>query len=63
MARGALSAAGIFVIERHAAADWGGQVQQYLVSIEARDGEDAVRRVSAALESHGSYGWFTSDRS
>jgi len=59
MARGALSAASISVIDRQPAADWGGQLQHYLVSVEARDGEDAVVRVQDAVGLHGAYSGFT----
>ena len=60
-ARGSLSASSISVIVRHPATDWGGQLQHFVVSVQARDGEDAVRRVREALASQGSYGWFASD--
>jgi hypothetical protein len=53
--RGSLSAAGITVIERHSAAGWNGQVQEYLVSVEARDRDDAVSRVAAVLAARGSF--------
>jgi hypothetical protein len=56
--RGSLSAAEITMIERRREPAWDGQIQQYLVSVEARDGEDAVARVLAALKSHGSFSAF-----
>jgi hypothetical protein len=58
-ARGALSAAGVSVIERHPSGEWGPQLQQYLVSVEARDGADAIRRVDVALQDQGSYARFS----
>jgi hypothetical protein len=60
-ARGSLSAAGISVIERHASAAWGEQRQDYLVSVDARDHDDAVARVSAAISPHGAYSGFAAD--
>jgi hypothetical protein len=57
--RGALSAAGVSVIERHARPEWRGQLQEFLVSVEARDSGDAVRRVREALEDHGAYESFS----
>jgi hypothetical protein len=56
--RGALSAAEVTVIERRQAAGWGGQVQDYLVSVDARDAEDAVSRLRAALDGAGSFAAF-----
>ena len=58
--RGSLSAAEITMIERRREPAWDGQIQQYLVSVGARDGEDAVAvaRVLAALKSHGSFSAF-----
>jgi hypothetical protein len=56
--RGSLSAAQITMIDRRRAPGWDGQLQKYLVSVEARDGEDAVRRVLAVLEPHGSFSAF-----
>jgi hypothetical protein len=47
------------VIDRQPAADWGGQLQHYVVSVEARDGEDAVVRVQDAVGLHGAYSGFT----
>lgn len=61
MARGALSAAGASVIERNASVEWGPQLQEYVVSVEARDAEDAVKRVRQALEAHGAYDRFSSN--
>ena len=46
------------MIERRREPAWDGQIQQYLVSVEARDGEDAVARVLAALKSLGSFSAF-----
>jgi hypothetical protein len=56
--RGALSAAGITVVERRRSTAWGEQLQHYLVTVAARNGEDAVRRVRAAVERYGSYSVF-----
>ncbi len=46
--RDALSAAGITMIEHHSAPGWGGQLREYLVSVDARDARDAVARVRTA---------------
>ena len=54
-ARGSLSAAQITMIDRRRAAGWDGQLQEYLVSVVARDDGNAVARVLAALEAHGSF--------
>ena len=54
-ARGSLSAANITVVERRRPTAWDGQLLEYLVSIDARDHADAVARVRAALEAHGSF--------
>jgi hypothetical protein len=59
--RGALSAAGITVVERRPSTTWGEQLQHYLVTVDARNSEDAVRRVRAAVERHGRYSAFASD--
>jgi hypothetical protein len=56
--RGSLSAAQITMIDRRRAPGWDGQLQKYLVSVEARDGEDAVGRVLAVLGPHGSFSAF-----
>ena len=56
--RGSLSVAQITMIDRRRALGWDGQLQEYLVSVEARDGEDAVARVLAVLEPHGSFSAF-----
>src|SRR4051812_12571958 len=56
--RGSLSAAQITMIDRRRALGWDGQLQEYLVSVEARDGGDAVARVLAVLEPHGSFSAF-----
>ena len=47
--RGALSAAGVSVLKRHPNPRWGPQLQEYLVSVDARNENDAIRRVEAAL--------------
>jgi hypothetical protein len=57
--RGALSAAGITVVERSRSTAWGEQLQHYLVTVDARNSEDAVRRVRAAIERQGSYSAFS----
>jgi hypothetical protein len=62
-ARGALSASGASVIERHPSAEWGPQLQQYLVSVEARDGADAIRRIEVALLNLGNYNHFSAHHS
>ena len=62
-ARGALSASGASVIERHPSAEWGPQLQQYLVSVEARDGADAIRRIEVALLNQGNYNHFSTHHS
>jgi hypothetical protein len=54
-ARGALSAAGISVLERRPSTDWGPQQQEFLVTLEARDAADAIRRVELALQRQGTY--------
>ena len=59
--RGALSAAGVSVLERHPCAEWGPQRQTYLVSLEARDPADAIRRVEEALEGQGAYAEFSAE--
>jgi hypothetical protein len=51
------------VVERHPCAEWGPQLQQYVVSIEARDGADAIRRIETALQNQGSYNDFSAQRS
>ena len=60
-ARESLSAAGISVMERHASTTWGEQRQDYLVAVDARDRDDAVGRVRAAISPHGAYSAFTAD--
>jgi hypothetical protein len=62
-ARGALSASGASVVERHPCAEWGPQLQKYVVSIHARDGADAIRRIEMALENQGSYNDFSAQHS
>ena len=62
MARGALSVAAVSVIERRPEPGWGGQRLHYTVLVEARDPEDAVRRVEDALGSRGSYSGFGAER-
>jgi hypothetical protein len=56
--RGALSAAQITMSDRRRAAGWDGQLQEYLVSVQARDEEEAVARVRAVLGAHGSFAAF-----
>jgi len=46
------------MIDRRPVPSWNGQIQEYLVSVEAHDGEDAVGRVRAALDGHGSFSAF-----
>ena len=48
-------------MERHASATWGGQRLDYLVTLDARDGDDAVVRVRATINPHGAYSGFTAD--
>jgi len=57
-ARGSLSVADITMIDRRRSAGWNGQVLDYLVSVDARDDEDAAARVRTALEAHGSFSAF-----
>ena len=59
-ARGSLSVANITMIDRRRSAGWDGQVLGYLVSVNARNDEDATTRVRAALEAHGSFSAFAS---
>jgi hypothetical protein len=47
------------VLDRHQAVGWGGQVQEYLVSLHARDQGDAVSRIRAVLEGGGSFAAFS----
>jgi len=54
-ARGSLSAANGTVVDRRRLTGLDGQLFEYLVSIDARDDHDAVARVRAALEAHGSF--------
>jgi hypothetical protein len=54
-ARGSLSAANGTVVDRRRSIGWDGQLFEYLVSIDARDDDDAVVRVRTALEAHGSF--------
>jgi hypothetical protein len=53
--RGAVSAAGISVLERRPSGDWGLQQQEFQVGLEARDAADAIRRVQLALAGQGTY--------
>jgi hypothetical protein len=46
------------MIDRRRSAGWDGQVLDYLVSVDARDDEDAAARVRIALEAHGSFSAF-----
>ena len=48
----------ITMIDQRRAAGWDGQMQKYLVSVDARDDEDAVARVLAVLGAHGSFSAF-----
>ena len=57
--RGALSAAGVSVLKRHPSAQWGPQLQEYLVSVDARNENDAIRRVETALLGQGNYDGFS----
>jgi hypothetical protein len=59
--RGALSAAGVSVLERRPCDDWGPQRQIYLVSLDARNAADAIRRVEEALRGEGTYADFSAD--
>lgn len=54
-ARGSLSAANGTVVDRRRSTGWDGKLFEYLVSIDARDDDDAVVRVRTALEAHGSF--------
>jgi anti-anti-sigma factor len=60
-ARAALSGGGAFVVE-HQESPRGGSGCEYLVSVAARDGEDAVGRVRRALRSWGPYSGFRRGR-
>ena len=60
-ARGALSASRVTVIKREATGQWGPQLQTYLVSVGARDLEDAIRRVREALTAYGNYQGFAAN--
>ena len=57
-ARGSLSVANITMIDRRRSAGWDGQVLDYIVSVNARDDQDAAARVRTALEAHGSFSAF-----
>jgi hypothetical protein len=59
--RGSLSAAGVSVTERHPCAEWGPQRQTYLVSLEARDPWDAIKRMEEALQGKGTYTEFSAE--
>ena len=59
--RESLSAAQITMIDRRRAVGWDGQIQAYIVSVDARDDEDAVRRVRVVLGGKGSFAAFTSE--
>jgi hypothetical protein len=50
--------ANITMLDRRRSAGWGGQVLDYLVSVDARDDGDAATRVRVALETHGSFSAF-----
>jgi len=60
--RGALSAAGISVMKRRSVESWDGQLQEYLVRVDARDPGDAMRRTREALEGRGSFESFVAGR-
>lgn len=51
------------MIERHPSAEWGPQLQECVVSVEARDAADAIRRIEVALQNQGSYNHFSAHRS
>jgi hypothetical protein len=55
MTRGAMSAASIRLVESRPDARWRGQMKTYAVSLKARDDEDAIARVEAAIRAYGSY--------
>lgn len=57
-ARGSLSVANITVIDRRRSMGWDGQLLDYLVSVSARDDQDAAARVRAALDGHGTFSAF-----
>jgi hypothetical protein len=61
VARGALSLAAVSVIEREPAPSWAGQLLRYVVSVDARDPNDAVRRLHKALDGHGSFDGFAAE--
>jgi hypothetical protein len=49
----------VSVLKRHPSAQWGPQLQEYLVSVDARNENDAIRRVEAALLGQGNYDGFS----
>ncbi|MGA6947559.1 MAG: hypothetical protein WBZ00_07365 [Solirubrobacterales bacterium] len=51
------------MIERHPSAEWGPQLQECVVSVEARDAADAIRRIEVALQNQGSYSHFSAHHS
>jgi hypothetical protein len=55
MTRGSLSAARIRVVQRRPDREWGGQRVAFTVAVEARDAEDAIERVRAAIEPRGAF--------
>jgi hypothetical protein len=57
--RGSLAAASITVVDRHQTTGWGGQIQEYLVSLDAHGPEDAVSRIRALLEGDGGFAAFS----
>ena len=59
--RESLSAAGIYLVDRQLMPEWGDQVVEYVVSVDARDEEDAVGRVSDAVAGHGHYTGYVPD--
>jgi hypothetical protein len=57
--REALAAARITVLERRQASGWGGQLQEYIVALDAPDQEAAIARIRAALDGGGSFAAFS----
>jgi hypothetical protein len=51
----------VSVTERHPCAEWGPQRQTYLVSLEARDPWDAIKRMEEALQGKGTYTEFSAE--
>jgi hypothetical protein len=59
--RKALSIAGISLLDRDVLEGWGGQIVEYVVSVQARDGDDAVARVRNVVSRDGFYEGFAPD--